>query len=356
MLLIWINLIFVYVFSSMARITTKVNQLSMPQEFNKPNKLFVLFVMTALALVSGLRNNLGDTTAYMRSYELMDKRTFMLPSIEQGFYLLQRLLLTISSNPQILIFTTAVITNILIVAVLYKYSRMFELSIYVYITSALYIASMNGIRQFLAAAILFAATKYLLDGRWIKYMLVILLATTIHQSAIIFIPLYFFVRRPAWTKTTFFLLGFAIVMVIGYNELSGVIFDMAGDSYAPYKDFNEGGTNIIRVIVQVVPLLLVFLGRERLRELLPKSDYIVNMSLVGLVFMIISTQNWIFARYTIYFGLYNLILISWAVKLFVKREQRIVYYSILVLYLIYFYYENVVTLNIQYRSDYLNFF
>lgn len=356
MLIIWITLIFVYVYSSISRFTVNINQITAQQEFNKPNKLLVLFVMVALALVSGLRNNIGDTFGYKLTYKIMSTAPIKLPNKEQGFYLLQRLLLEISSDPQILLLTTAVISNILLVTILYKYSKMFELSIYIYITSGLYLVSMNGVRQFLAGAILFTATKYLLDGRLVKYILVILLASTIHQSAIIFIPLYFFVRRQAWTKTTFLLLASAIIIVVAYNELSGAIFYAVGSDYGQYKDFNEGGANVIRVIVQAVPLLLAYLGREKLREIFPKSDYIVNMSLVGLVFMIISTQNWIFARYAIYFSLYSLIIISWSVKLFVKREQKLVYYSILVFYLIYFYYENHVALNTQYRSDYLNFF
>ena len=45
------------------------------------------------------------------------------------------LLQQFSDDPQILVFTTAFITNILIVLVLYKYSRLLELSLYVYITS-----------------------------------------------------------------------------------------------------------------------------------------------------------------------------------------------------------------------------
>ena len=42
---------------------------------------------------------------------------------------LQMILKNYSEDPQIMIFTTALITNVLIVFVLYKYSRMFELSI-----------------------------------------------------------------------------------------------------------------------------------------------------------------------------------------------------------------------------------
>lgn len=45
---------------------------------------------------------------------------------------------SISDDPQVLIFTTALITNTLIVIVLYKYSRMLELSLYVYITGGLF--------------------------------------------------------------------------------------------------------------------------------------------------------------------------------------------------------------------------
>ena len=82
---------------------------------------------------------------------------------------------------------------------------MIELSLFVYIASGIYTVSMNGIRQSLAAAIIFAATKYILDGNFKKFLLVILLASTIHQTALIFIPIYFIVRRKAWTRDTYIL-------------------------------------------------------------------------------------------------------------------------------------------------------
>ena len=59
---------------------------------------------------------------------------------------------------------------------------MIELSLYVYITGGLFLVSMNGIRQLLAAAIAFTATKYLIDGNWIKYFLIVLFASLFHQS------------------------------------------------------------------------------------------------------------------------------------------------------------------------------
>ena len=186
----------------------------------------------------------------------------------------------ISDDPQLLIFTTALITNVLIVITLYKYSRMIELSLFVFIASGIYTVSMNGIRQSMAAAIIFAATKYILDGNFKKFLLVILLAATIHQTALIFIPIYFIVRRKAWTKDTYILLGLGVLLAAGFSEFSESLFSAIEDTqYSHYSNFDEGGASLLRVVVSAVPLVIAFFGKDKLRELWPESDYIVNLSL-----------------------------------------------------------------------------
>lgn len=352
MAVLWMTLAVVYIFSFFSRYYAVPAPISVT--YIKPNKLMVIAVIVSLVLVSGLRNNIGDTFFYMHIYEINDFNwDFVLSQKDIGFGILQMLLKQLSDDPQILLFITAFITNVLIVLILYKYSRLPELSLYVYITSGMYIVSMNGIRQYLAAAILFTATKYLLEGDWKKYSLIVLFASTFHQSVLILIPIYFIVRRKAWTGTTFIMLLLAILFTLGFNQFSQVLFSAIEDShYSEYQNSTEGGANIIRVAVDAVPLILAYLGREKLRMLFPKSDYIVNMSLLSVVFMIIATQNWVFARFGIYFGLYQLILISWIIKLFTDRTQKFIYYAILVCYFVYFYYEHVVTLGIRYNSDF----
>lgn len=357
MAIIWMNLAVVYIVSLFSRFLAKPVNLDPNQVWIKPNKFMTMLVIITFVVVAGLRRNIGDTFFYMYTYTLNDFTwEYILSDKDVGFGFLQMILKKISNDPQLLVFVTALITNALIVMVLYKYSRLFELSIYVYITSGLYIVSMNGIRQFLAAAIVFAATKYIVEGNFKKYLLVITVASTIHMSAFILIPIYFIVRRKAWTAATFSLLALAILIVIGYNQLSGILFAALEDTqYSAYKDASEGGANMIRVIVNAVPLLLAFLGRHKLREIFPNSDYIVNMSILSAVFMVIASQNWIFARFNIYFGLYNLILISWVVKLFADKYQKLIYYGMIVCYFLYFYYENAVVLGIVYKSNYFQF-
>ncbi|MBS4197566.1 EpsG family protein [Lederbergia citri] len=354
MTFLWLNLAIVFILSFFARYFGEpvlVGETTVPI---KPNKILMTGVLASLIIISGLRSNIGDTFFYKHIYEINDfSWEYIISQKDIGFGILQKLLKMISNDPQIMIFTTATITNILIIAVFFKYSRMIELSVYVYITGGLFLVSMNGIRQVLAAAIIFTATKYLVNGNWIKYFFIILFASSFHQSALILIPIYFFVRYKAWSKATVVLLAFSLLIVVGYHQFSSLLFAAIEDSqYGHYSNFNEGGANILRVVVEAVPLIIAYLGREKLRTIFPSSDYIVNMSLVGFMFMIISTQNWIFARFGIYFSLYQLILISWIVKLFRQKDQRLIYYALLICYLIYYFIESVISLNIIYRSNY----
>lgn len=356
MTVLWITLLLVFVLAFFSRYSASMNGTFTYSTFVSPNKFLVFLTFSVLALVSGLRNTIGDTYFYMHAYQATDFTwDYILENKDPAFGVLQMMLKNLTSDPQVLIFITALITNLLIIVTLYKYTRLFELSLYVYITSGMFTVSMNGIRQFLAASIIFWGTKFLLAGEPKKYFILVLIASTFHQSALILLPIYFIVRREAWTKVTIIILTATVLIVIGFNEFSQLIFSAIEDTqYGEYGSFTEGGANKLRVLVEGVPLFIAFLGRERLRKLWPKSDIIVNLAMIGVIFMIIATQNWIFARFNIYFSLYNLILISWLIHLFKDSNKKFVYYSLLVCYLIYFVYEHVISLGIIYRSDYIN--
>ena len=361
MTVLWINLVAVFLLAFLARVMATPALSGVHTHFTrwvpvKPSKLFIILTVSMLAVVSGLRNNIGDTFFYMYGYEINDfSWSYIFSNKDFGFSILQKILKSISQDPQILIFTTAVISNILVVVILYQYSRLIELSLYVYITGGLYLVSMNGIRQFLAASILFAATRYIINGNWKKYMLVVLFAATLHQSALILIPIYFFVRQKAWSNMSYLFIAAAVVVVIGYQEFSSFLFSaMETTVYGHYSEFAEGGANFIRVGVSAFPLLVAYLGRDRFKEIFPASDIIINFSLISLVFTIISTQNWIFARFNMYFDLYTLILISWLPKLFREKDGKVIYYFILLAFFVFYFYENVITLRIVYQSDFIS--
>ncbi|MEH7388619.1 EpsG family protein, partial [Bacillus sp. JJ1521] len=99
----------------------------------KPNKLFVFVALLSLVAISGLRANIGDTYFYKHIFIINEFTwNFIISQGDIGFGILQKILKMYTNDPQIMILISALITNVLIVSVLYKYSRLFELSLYVY--------------------------------------------------------------------------------------------------------------------------------------------------------------------------------------------------------------------------------
>ncbi|ELC8410688.1 TPA: EpsG family protein [Clostridium perfringens] len=310
----------------------------------------IIVVIILLSIISGSRTEFVDTRAYIHLYKYIDNINIFNDSYEFGFIIIFKILHKLSKNPQFMLFATAFITNSLLLITLRRYSKgcYSELIIYMYITGGTFISSMNGMRQYLAAAVLFYFTYLIEKKSMYKYIFVCLLCSTIHISSLIMIPVYFLVNIKAFSKKTIIVILFSVVFIIFFYPIINFLYGVIGGKFSQYKSFNEGGANFIRILVECVPLVLAFIYRKLFDRNKFNVDLFINMSLLNSLIMIVSLYNWIFARFAIYLGLYNLILLPYIIKSLVcKRERKIIYYLFLVFYFIFFYYESIVS-NIKY--------
>ena len=330
----------------------------------KYNKLFSTLSMTILILVAGLRNGIGDTVIYVEGFK-KDAPSTIAGSIkllfsgkkDVGFYFYQAIVKTIINDPNAFLFVTSLITILLIFITYYKYSQLLELAVFLFITTGCYLVTMNGIRQYLASAILFFCFPLIHEKKWYIYLPVVLICSTIHKSALLFLILYFIADQPAWGNTTKWILFIGIVLFITYPISGPLLADLLGETqYGEYKDAlvsTGSGANMIRVMVMAVPVVLSYLGRDFLKGKERYYNIIVNFSVVNLVFILLATKFWIYARFNMYFSVYMIILITWCVLyMFDQRNTKIVYLCCMGLYFIYYWYETVISLNQPYIGLY----
>lgn len=319
-----------------------------------PNLLITMIIMAIFTLVSGLRNGIGDTYYYIHSYKLLVSNYQIINSIyEPGFTLFLMILKNISDNPQFMILITSTIINVLNIYVIRKYSKdAFELGVFLYITSY-YIVTMNGIRQSLVAAIIFLCTPLIMKRKFKLYSFIMILLSTFHISALIMIPIYWIVIQEEWSKKIWISVALFLVAMIFYEPIMSVIYKMLGSSkYAGYETFNEGGANIVRIIIYFVPVYLSYIKRIELKQW-DNGNIFTNMTLINFIIMAFAYYNWIFARFTIYTQLYVLILLPYIVKkTFANRkEKRLFYYLLITCYALYFVLDSRVS-GIFYTSDF----
>lgn len=318
--------------------------------------LFTTIVALILILVSGLRNEgIGDTGAYMHSYKILAQN---IDSFEFGkdfgFNLLSLILIQISSDPQTLLLGIAFITNLFNIIIFNKYKSYLELQVYMYITAGYYTVTMNGMRQCLAAALIFACTPLLIKGNFKIYCILVAIISMFHGSALMLIPMYFIVREEAWSKKMIMFMTVGIACVFFYQIVSPIFFKvLEATQYAEYSDYDGGGSSFMRVVVNAVPVILAYLKRKELKECWPESNVFVNISIINTLFVAFGMFNWIFNRFTLYLQLYNFVLVPFIIKNCLKgKEKRLVYFAFIVCYFIFFYYEQVISLNMNYETNF----
>ncbi|EOU1135914.1 EpsG family protein [Clostridium perfringens] len=352
----YITLIITFILAFLARI--------MKQKNNKISNVFVFFIIILLVIVAGNQTNIGDTPQYMTIYrKLVVNPASVDLNYDGGFTFFMIILTKISKDPQILIIISAIIINLINIKMFLKYESLLEIQLFLYIASGYYIVTMNGIRQCMVAAVFLYSTKYIEQGKFLKYCIITFILSMFHQSAFIMIPVYFILRCKPWSKLTFAIIGGSIVTVLSINKFLPLLFEvLKGTNYSHYETYisaGNGGANVMRIAIAAVPVVLAYIKRDILAEKWKSSGIFVNAALLNIVFFIFSTVNWIFARFNIYFQMYTFILLAYLIKeCFPKKEKRLLYFSCIVFYFIVFWYEYDKLMNLQYvwNSNWFNIF
>ena len=90
---------------------------------------------------------------------------------------------------------------------IYKYSNSVWMSVFLFYSLGYFGASMNTIRQCIAMTIIFLAYHFILENKIKLFLISVILATTFHKTAIVFLVASIFLSV---YKTTFFMANFLI--------------------------------------------------------------------------------------------------------------------------------------------------
>ena len=110
-----------------------------------------------------------------------------------------------------------------------KYSEDYWFSIFLFVASTDYISwTFNGIRQFTAVVIAYAATPFILKKKYIPSILLILLASTMHQSVLLMIPIIFIIQGKAWNKKTVVCILACLTALLFVDQFTNIMDSYVG--------------------------------------------------------------------------------------------------------------------------------
>ena len=239
LILVWI--FFVAVLSAVTNVQRKEVVCGKTEYRFRPLWAFVIFV--PLILWAGYRGYVGDTGAYIRAFADMPVSPGGISAYmetitkDKGFYFLSALIKTVINDRVHLYFVIISFIQVYFQIRIYrKYYMNYVVSFVLFIVSTDYISWMfNGMRQFLAVTITFIGIKFILDKKYVKAIVLILIASLMHQSALLMIPFIFIVQGKAWNKKTLLFILAVIAVVVSVGEFTNILDSVLAEPCNNYK-------------------------------------------------------------------------------------------------------------------------
>lgn len=233
----------------------------------------VLF-MIMLLFVSGLRAaSVGaDTRQYTSAFDQLKSLTFLEAlkapisswngyftySLEQGYRVYNKIVAFFGGSSQAITFCNSLFIVILLYKLIKEKSPYYGLSIWLYITLGFFQTEMNMARNAIAILLCLCATKYIPKHELLKYILVVLLASTFHTTALVFIPLYWVINYIELTPKRLKIL--ALLSAVGglfWKPIYNLLFRIIPSRYERYLVFASTETEGIALIFLFLTIFIL---------------------------------------------------------------------------------------------------
>lgn len=195
-------------------------------------------------------------------------------------------------------------------------------------------------RQFIALSIVFYATHFLINGKKNIFIVLLILASGFHFTAI-FLVIFLFLDKEISLKKWFFCTLLVLLtcfiplkeIVLNYLQDYERFFPFLKERFFAYESFNYNDIDwkrftlgIIRKIF-VVAFLLLF--KERLNKLRGYT-FLLNISILSALIYLWANFNftYLLGRFIIYFSIYECVIYSWIGFLFIGKKPVIKYVTL----------------------------
>lgn len=302
------------------------------------------------------RSNFGDTETYRKTFLEAPSALSQIPvylsehTKDQGFSVLMILMKSVIGNSDKLFFL--LIASFQIFCVVYffrKYSDDFLLCMFMFVASTDYLSWMfNGMRQFTAVCIVLLSFDFVFKKKFIPAIGIILIAATIHGTALLMLPIIFIIQGKAWNKRTLAMIVCVCIVIMYMDRFTPILDNMLAETQ--YSDLvtneiwtTDNGTNIFRVLFYSIPAVLSLVGLKYVRN--EQSDIVdtcIGCSVCTmLVYALSAYSSGIYVgRIPIYTTLQGYVIVPWLLNhTFTENSSKIVKIGLVVGFLVFFYYQ-----------------
>lgn len=339
---------------------------------NRVKKAIVLFILGSICIVlSSIRWETGtDWLPYLQFFEINQTyEDFISGQFEWGYAFLNYFVKSITNQYNVFLFAMSIIVIGL------KYKVIYAFSLFPLLSLCLNFANYNGdlfpVRQSIAIAIILWSTYYIIYRKIVFFIVTVLLASTFHISALVFLPAYYIF----YLKCSRLILAFLTVIAIfvGNSNMTkdflmytlGLIDNEMVLKMIFYLEAEELNNNfgsalsnqttifmgVMRRCFFLAPLIYY---KYKFQKISQQYSGFLNLNIVGICFyFFFSGLSTVLAgRGSVYYMIYEVFVIPYLI-LVVKNDlsNKIIFFTLFAVYCFLKYYNGL----FMYYDEYVPF-
>ena len=329
-----------------------INDRGLIKEYHYSKVLSFLFLIP-ITVVSASRTYFIDTIDYIRMYKAVGSDFASIDfeyfgNVEKGYLYFTAFLNRITDDPQLLFIVSSILIYVCFIIFTYDNSEDLPFSLMLFMCLS-WTGTMNGMRQYMAASIVYIFWNYWSKSKqkWYNHLIMIagiVLAMQFHKSAIICIFVYF-LARGSFFNLGMKILGVGTFAMFLFPSIYRYVFEtlLADDAYSSYENVSEG-MGIMRFIVGCVPIVLCIIyanvNKERVHDKCDINNWMMNMMLFSFYCSVLALKMVFFSRLGGYFGWYGTVMLPALIKKsFSPNVAKIIKMVAIIMYIIFFLYQ-----------------
>lgn len=298
-----------------------------PNHFQEDRNIYLIIAGIIMFLMIGLRhpgNGSVDTQRYFEFWETMSRvsfkqLTYTIKSVdlEVGYQITTWLLAQIFRNGQWQLIFSGAFYAISVCCFVKKNCQNYALALTVFNCLGLFNFMVQGLRQSIAMCICLWAIEQCKNKKIIKFILIVLLASLFHASAIVFLIVYILSLLKLNVKTGIVVGGAIIIGVLLLPQFFNLINKVMNDNYEMGAIVEGGGIVAIIIYILIIVFGVIF------RDANDKTHALfIYMAVIGCLMMIMRNSiSTIVERVAQYFAFAQMAIISNSLELVKDKKS-----------------------------------
>lgn len=302
-------------------------------------KVFLFLAAGTLIFVAGFRYYVGtDFGYYYKALRTMPPRlneavrTFD----EPGFPLLATIVSWFTKDGSVFILICSLITIGLFLLTAYCNEKSYIMITLLFVLEGVWDGSFNGVRQYLAAAILFSGHRLIYDKKLVKWLLVVFLAMCFHVSAIVMATLFFLLRNKVNVRNILLLAAGTYIVAANYDTIFSFV-GLLKDSDMTLNEYSARSVNILRILAACAPAVMALAVGMKKNDLTKEETFYTNALVIHGAAMIAASNSAYLARIGIYTSPFVCVALPKLLRVQNKYIEMLLRVGVLALYAVYWY-------------------